>query len=108
MLSDQLLCCAQEVFGSASPRMSIQGWYHADAPPPGADKASLSLLQAMREDGEDESYEFPEVEDPQEDEGGLNEADLAALRKFVNPVYLSDAALEVRGVSTQRLRGKDE
>ena len=38
-----------------------------------------------------------EQQEEEQEEGGLNEADLAALRKFVNLAYLSDAALEVRG-----------
>jgi hypothetical protein len=84
----------QEVFGSASPRMSIQGWYHADAPPPGADKASLSFLQAASD--ADDSHDFGEApEEAEEEEGGLTEGDLVALRAFVNPAYLSDAALQV-------------
>ena len=36
----------QEVYTERSPRLSIQGWYHAAAPPPGADMASLSQLKA--------------------------------------------------------------
>ncbi len=35
----------QEVFAADKPRMSISGWYHADSPPLGAERASLRQLQ---------------------------------------------------------------
>jgi len=102
--------CAQEVFGSASPRMSIQGWYHADAPPPGADKASLSLLQAMREDGEDDdSHDFPEVNEQQEEQekGGLNEVLGRRLRQRLTlTLVLRLRSAEVRVNSKQSNDGR--
>jgi Rps23 Pro-64 3,4-dihydroxylase Tpa1-like proline 4-hydroxylase len=36
----------QEVYADRTPRLSIQGWYHAAAPPPDIEKASLSQLKA--------------------------------------------------------------
>eukprot|EP00959_Pyramimonas_sp_CCMP1952_P060331 1260610-Pyramimonas_sp.AAC.1 len=63
----------QEVFSTTKPRMSIQGWYHSDEPPPNADKASLALLQSAASD-----ENFPKVEgegddDEDDEEAGLSE-----------------------------------
>lgn len=58
---------------SASPRMSIQGWYHAHAPPPDAERASLSLLQALNADdpAQGSSLENPNPREQWEEGGGL-------------------------------------
>jgi hypothetical protein len=40
-----LLVVSQEVLTDDKPRFSISGWYHAAAPPKGADQASLKQLQ---------------------------------------------------------------
>jgi hypothetical protein len=80
----------QEVFTSTKPRMSIQGWYHSDAPPPGADKASLQLLQSSACD----EPILSEGEDDEDEEEGISEDDVAFLKRFINPAYIKGSALE--------------
>ncbi|EFJ40470.1 hypothetical protein VOLCADRAFT_108132 [Volvox carteri f. nagariensis] len=77
----------QEVFSGEKPRLSISGWYHADQPPQGADKASLKQLQ-MRA-GEDAQTRHETIEGGA---GPLSDDDLALLIRYVNPVYLSESS----------------
>ncbi|KAF8057154.1 Ogd [Scenedesmus sp. PABB004] len=102
----------QEVVSADKPRFSISGWYHKAAPQAGAQHASLQQLQ-MRA-GEDALQGHAEFE------GGptgaeLSDADLALLRRWINPAYLKPeswakvgAAMEADGsVQLQRFLAAD-
>jgi Rps23 Pro-64 3,4-dihydroxylase Tpa1-like proline 4-hydroxylase len=82
--------------GAPSPRMAIQGWFHAPAPPPGAELATLRQLQARGGDAAADYEPFSPVEqgggaDPGP-EAELTPADLALLKEWVNPAYLEESA----------------
>eukprot|EP01025_Chloroclados_australasicus_P006947 TRINITY_DN12200_c0_g1_i1.p1 TRINITY_DN12200_c0_g1~~TRINITY_DN12200_c0_g1_i1.p1 ORF type:complete len:602 (-),score=68.35 TRINITY_DN12200_c0_g1_i1:337-2142(-) len=78
----------QEVLQGEKPRLSISGWFHAAAPPPGFENASLQSLQCTP--GQDDAsltyktldYTFPD-EDFQ-----FSKEDKAFLSKYINPTYL--------------------
>eukprot|EP01065_Artemidia_motanka_P039890 TRINITY_DN4920_c0_g1_i1.p1 TRINITY_DN4920_c0_g1~~TRINITY_DN4920_c0_g1_i1.p1 ORF type:complete len:582 (+),score=196.10 TRINITY_DN4920_c0_g1_i1:80-1747(+) len=84
-----------ETLTDRAPRLSLQGWLHAKEPPQGAaSKASLAVLKGLVESG---SAPGPFTKLPQGcvPEGGLevlSEADLAFLRSWVAPEYLSPAS----------------
>jgi Rps23 Pro-64 3,4-dihydroxylase Tpa1-like proline 4-hydroxylase len=81
--------------GAPSPRMAIQGWFHAPAPPPGAELATLRQLQARGGDAAADYEPFLPTEQDGADPGPeaeLTPADLALLKEWVNPAYLEESA----------------
>jgi Rps23 Pro-64 3,4-dihydroxylase Tpa1-like proline 4-hydroxylase len=96
----------QEVVAGDKPRMSIQGWFHAPAPPEDAQLATLCQLQARPGEGDEGAYDAflgaggaPESTSTSDNpalDSDLTDEDLAALVQWVNPVYLGeDAAAKV-------------
>lgn len=92
----------QEVFTDRSPRLSIQGWYHAAAPPVGAESASLNQLKQAAVQNRalylpvDVGGPCPEEEDPP-DAWHMSAEDRALLTGFVNPLYLrEDMVAQIR------------
>ena len=92
----------QEVLGDR-PRLSLQGWYHAAAPPENLHHATLQRLKsyqgadAQRE--EDTEGEYTTFEECQSDaaaanqDGTLSEADRIFLAQYLHPTYLEESAL---------------
>lgn len=75
-----------------SPRMSIQGWFHAATPPPGAELATRAQLQAGGDgNGDGGGGGAFEGARPIEPLAPFDAADAAALAPLVNASYL-DAA----------------
>lgn len=110
----------QEVFAKEEkPRMSIQGWFHADSVPEHAELATrLRLLEDKDEDG-GIMHAFANGLRPTEASGDLDEADLAFVGKFLNPSYLSptnwarvahkfrsDGSVQLRSFLSKELAGK--
>lgn len=77
----------QEVFAQDRPRMSIQGWFHSDVPPDGAELATRSQLQLRA--GADTLAHFQPFSGGSA-AGELGAEELAALGKYVNPSYLQE------------------
>ena len=82
-----------EVLTDETPRLSLQGWFHAAKPPPGAEEASsLSTLKDLKTD--------PTVFDAlpaSVPEGGVTELsaeDVAFLSAYVNAEYLKPESVE--------------
>lgn len=91
----------QEVFGD-SPRLSIQGWYHAEDLPRNIHNATLSRLKST-EKGEDTEDPFVAIEDEEgsQESGGssnecpsLTEAEFTDLKKYINETYLKPESME--------------
>ncbi|KAL4426531.1 hypothetical protein ABPG77_008389 [Micractinium sp. CCAP 211/92] len=81
----------QEVFAQDRPRMSIQGWFHSDAPPDRAELATRNQLQLRA--GADTVTDFqPFIGGSTAGELGAEE--LAVLGKYVNPSYLQEGNWE--------------
>ncbi|RMZ56634.1 hypothetical protein APUTEX25_002723, partial [Auxenochlorella protothecoides] len=85
----------QENFTVDQPRMSIQGWFHRDTPPEGADSATLRQLQ-LQSDPRTRDFQLmpgaqPGGSDAAATAGPLPEAELEVLARYVNPVYLAEA-----------------
>mmetsp|Transcript_7987 Transcript_7987/g.12224 ORF Transcript_7987/g.12224 Transcript_7987/m.12224 type:complete len:567 (-) Transcript_7987:279-1979(-) len=85
----------QEVYGER-PRLSIQGWYHAQELPEGMENASLNRLKSTGK-GEDTDGAFNNFEgirgDIVEDEV-LSEKDNKFLAKYINETYLSKESIK--------------
>ena len=87
----------QEVTRDGSPRLSIQGWYHAPHPPKGAEMASLNQLKSIAMAKNCESTQVGAsapgggVDDQADWE--LTEEDMALLSAWVNPMYLQEKSM---------------
>ena len=105
----------QEVFADR-PRMSIQGWYHAESAPENIEEATLGRLKKEGK-GEDtegsylNAYEGRKAEvnylagKDVDDESDLSKSDREYLSKFVNGAYLTkDAMRQVRGRQTKTIQ----
>jgi hypothetical protein len=88
----------QEVYTDRSPRLSIQGWYHAETAPAGAEMASVSQLKTVAAEilgpsttlaGLAERVSLGDDGDPPD----LTEAERTALSEWVTPTFLSAAEL---------------
>jgi Rps23 Pro-64 3,4-dihydroxylase Tpa1-like proline 4-hydroxylase len=80
----------QEVFCDDKPRLSISGWFHGPTPPEGADKASLAQLLA----NDTAADEKARVDFQPPLESSSADRDNEILKKWINPVYLSDQAIK--------------
>lgn len=78
----------QEVFGSR-PRLSLQGWYHAEEPP---ENIELATLQQLKATNVVESETSLQVEF-KEEERLFNEADREYLSKYLQPEYLTEESM---------------
>lgn len=88
VLPGQSFHAVEEVYKEGKMRLSISGWYHAAAPPVGAqDLASLNQLQTRQD--EDATVFFPLSPPP----SPAAEID-PLLAKWVNPTYLKAGAME--------------
>jgi len=88
VLPGQSFHAVEEVYKEGKMRLSISGWYHAAAPPVGAqDLASLNQLQTRQDD--DATVFFPLSPPP----SPTIEID-PLLAKWVNPTYLKPGAME--------------
>lgn len=76
----------QEVFTDRAPRLSISGWYHAAAPPVGADLASLKQILST---GDAATPYLPLLRELSVEA----DADTRFLLKYLNPVYLEEDQL---------------
>lgn len=85
----------QEVYGER-PRLSIQGWYHAQKLPEGMENASLNRLKSTGK-GEDTDGAFNNFEDVRGDiveDEVLSEKDSKFLAKYINETYLSKESIK--------------
>ena len=95
----------QEVFCEDRPRLSIQGWYHAQKLPKNIEHATLQRLKSIGK-GEDTESPFQSFDRNTEDqkiieqsdgELILSKTDLSYLEKYINKTYLkSDSMREIR------------
>ncbi|EDQ90687.1 uncharacterized protein MONBRDRAFT_16204, partial [Monosiga brevicollis MX1] len=94
----------QEVMREGSPRLSIQGWFHAASEPEGTEMASLNQLKIARAETEapvsipgltpkPEPQTAPDSEPPAVDTE-LTADERAYLARFLNEAYLKDDALQ--------------
>ena len=81
----------QEVDRDGSPRLSIQGWYHAPAAPKGAEMASLNQLKTIASDAKasTEAYDGKNITD-----WALSNDERRLLEKWINPMYLDPNAMD--------------
>jgi len=79
----------QEVFTDRAPRLSIQGWYHAAAPPEGAEMASLNQLKS---NNSELAFEAQAV-NAAADASAIDESDARVLRAWITDAYLQPANL---------------
>jgi prolyl 3-hydroxylase /prolyl 3,4-dihydroxylase len=94
----------QEVTRTTSPRLSLQGWYHASAEPDNAHQATLSQLKALRDNGNSVDDGFHDYVDRHtatslKDRGdsagdALSQRDVDYLATYLDPTYLQPPALK--------------
>ena len=85
----------QEVFGDASVRLSIQGWYHAKDVPENMKNATLKRLKSIGrgEDTEAAFSAFALDNDSNHGQLELSKADYDYLARFINTTYLKPQSL---------------
>ena len=90
----------QEVFAD-KPRLSISGWFHGRTPPEGSEGASLQQLLA-HQGAKDEPFRTlppptptaaPTDSKQEASLGDFSDAELKQLRRWINPVYLTDESM---------------
>lgn len=86
----------QEVFVEDKPRLSISGWFHAEAPPAGSDMASLSQIMSKGDNNVPFEPIPPNIFSVEEDDNDvfLSNEDKAALAPYINPVYLQKKSMK--------------
>ena len=79
---------------SNSPRLSIQGWYHAPKAPKGAEMASINQLKTLAKLKKDsnKNTEASILKSPKTWE--LTDNDRSFLKSYVNSIYLEDSAID--------------
>lgn len=90
----------QEVF-CERPRLSIQGWYHANDTPKHLDEASLNQLKSNH-DNEEENEEFIPIQNniqainlrKCDDDNTLTTEDINYLSKYINETYLKKESID--------------
>eukprot|EP00045_Choanoeca_perplexa_P016310 m.218754 g.218754 ORF g.218754 m.218754 type:complete len:574 (+) comp17223_c0_seq2:97-1818(+) len=81
----------QEVMRDGSPRLSIQGWYHGPAPPPGGDMASLNQLKVAKLD---EQPFVPLAQPEVSPSSSLSPEEMEVLSAYLNPTYLKPDSIK--------------
>ena len=79
---------------SNSPRLSIQGWYHAPKAPKGAEMASINQLKTLAKLKKDsnKNTEASILKSPKTMK--LTDNDRSFLKSYVNSIYLEDSAID--------------
>ncbi len=91
----------QEVFTSHTPRLSIQGWYHAPHEPEGAEMASINQLKSATAEASTLFLPFKSTSDSTSGDkaialtcSSLSEEDVKYLTPWINGVYLQPKFLD--------------
>ncbi|GKY93485.1 prolyl 3-hydroxylase ogfod1 [Mayamaea pseudoterrestris] len=85
----------QEVLGDR-PRLSLQGWYHANDPPDNIHDATLQRLKGEADLSQSSTYEPLEIDNVgiENDDAALSESDRLHLAQFMDSTYLQPKALK--------------
>ena len=90
----------QEVIGDR-PRLSLQGWYHATAPPPNMEEATLQQLKKTTNNDPKTTTTDDEGGDNEEDNDkklppslpSLDGSDIEYLKEYIKDEYLSESSM---------------
>jgi prolyl 3-hydroxylase /prolyl 3,4-dihydroxylase len=97
----------QEVTRTSSPRLSLQGWYHAAVEPDNAHRATLSQLKSQRQGGDNngnssddgfqdyvDGHPVASINDNDGVGESLSQRDVDLLATYLDPTYLQPMALK--------------
>ena len=86
-----------------SPRLSIQGWYHAPTAPKGAEMASINQLKTLARLNATAVRSQAESNKQNNTMGQsweLSNSDISFLKEYINPIYLQKGARLTRLVTS--------